>query len=85
MALQSGNNVLANCGSIEQVVELINDEMATDAKDFALAAEYAINAAEEAGCGMTRADLQAHLDFLSEAGADFDYHEALELALKQKK
>jgi hypothetical protein len=82
MSIQNANNSLENCHSIEQVVELANDETATDASSEMVAAAYAIAGAEEAGYGTGQAQLEAQLDALDEAGAEFDYSEALTLAKK---
>ena len=57
MSIQIANNALENCQSIDQVVELINDEMVTDATAEMVAAAYAIGGAEEPGYGLDDANL----------------------------
>jgi hypothetical protein len=69
-----------NCHSIEDVVRLINEPFATSSTGEEVAAKYAIEGATEAGYGLGDAELSAQLDALAEAGADFDYRKALELA-----
>lgn len=84
MTIQIANNALENCRSIEQVVGLINDEMATDASAEMVAAKYAWDGAKESG--YTDDDsIEAQLDALVEAGAEFDFSNALEMAIAEKK
>ncbi|MEE8132136.1 MAG: hypothetical protein V3T40_01005 [Nitrososphaerales archaeon] len=85
MSIQIANNALENCISIDQVVSLINDDAATDATSEMVASAYAINAAEEEGYGSSDENLEAHLDVLTEAGADFDYSDAMKQAVASKK
>jgi len=82
MAIAISNNALENCNSLEDVVELINNEFATDAEPEEIAAAYAIDGAVECGYGTGEDELCAQLDALRDAGAIFDYPEALEEALK---
>lgn len=70
---------LQNCNSINQVVALINDELASDASAEQLAAEYAYNAADEAGYGRGPTEVEFHMDYLAEQGAIFDRGEAWHL------
>ena len=72
---------LTKCQSIEQVVELINDEFATDAESELIAAKYAVDAAVEMGEGVGKEDIVPHLEALS--SAKFDFFDALELAIKE--
>lgn len=81
MAIQIVNNILDNCSSIEQVVVLINDELATDASAEMIAAKYAHDGADKAGYGINDSTLEAQLDVLVNAGVNFDYLDALLLAV----
>ncbi|SEQ48488.1 hypothetical protein SAMN03080615_01635 [Amphritea atlantica] len=83
MTIRIANNALENCFSIDQVVELINDEMSTDATAEMVATAYAMNAAKDAGYGYDEDSLSAHLDCLVESGAEFDYQEALSSAIAE--
>lgn len=83
MSIQIANNALDNCTSIEQVVALINNEIATDASAEMVAAKYAFDGASDAGCGTGDAELEVQLDALREAGAEFDYSDAFKLAKSQ--
>ena len=76
---------LENCSSLEQVVELINDEFATDATPELIAAKYAYDSCGEAGYGFSEMNLDAAFDALLRSGAKFDYAEALEIALEEAK
>lgn len=82
MTILISNNALQNCTSLEQVVSLINDEFATNAEPEEIATAYAIDGAIEAGYGTGEPELCAQLDALRDAGAIFDYPEALEVAQK---
>ena len=82
MTITIANNALTNCTKIEDVVKLINDEMSSDATAEMIAAAYAIDAAEDAGYGCDKANLEAHLDIIQGAGAKFTYADALNLAVK---
>lgn len=84
MSIQIANNALENCQTIDQVVELINDESATDANQEMVAAKYAWDAAVENGY-TDNASIETHLELLAEAGAEFDSAEALALAIAEKK
>ena len=74
---------LENCSSLEQVVELINDEFATDATPEMIAAKYAYDSCAEAGYGFEERNLDAAFDALLRSGAKFDYPNALEIALEK--
>ena len=76
---------LENCSSLEQVVELINDEFATDATPEMISAKYAYDSCAEAGYGFSEMNLDAAFDALLRSGAKFDYAEALEIALEEAK
>lgn len=77
MGIQIANNELANCSSINQVVELVND-----GDRELVAAAYAIGCCKDAGYGFGEDDLCAHLHILEEEGAEFVFSEALDLAIK---
>ena len=62
--------------TIEQKAEQINN-------DAFEAADYAIDAAEDAGYGFDRVQLEFHLDCLIEAGATFNHCDALEIAMNK--
>lgn len=79
MTIQIANNALENCNSIEEVVELINDETLTDASAEMIAAAYAIDSAELDID--IEYEIEAHLDELIERGAKFDFIEALEMTI----
>lgn len=85
MAIQIANNALENCNSIQQVVELINNEPSTDAPAELIAAAYAVDAAreQEQDGGFNEAGIEAQLDCLVEAGANFEYPDALENAVAE--
>ena len=85
MAIKIANNEDENCTSLDQVVELINDEFATDATPELIAAKYAYDSCGEAGYGFSEMNLDAAFDVLMEGGAKFDYAEALEIALEEAK
>ena len=84
MTMKIANNELENCNSIGQVVELINDEMSTDASAEMVAAKYALDGAKESGYN-DNASIEAQLDSLVEAGAEFDFRKALEMAIAEKR
>lgn len=77
--------------SISEVIRDINNaangEMVTyfggsDTRSAeAIAAEYAVEAADEAGYGVDKKNIEAHLELLKEDGANFDSSEALKIAL----
>lgn len=70
--------------TLEQVVEQINNSPVQGFEDHTpefLAAAYACDAQEESGYEITQDAIEAHLDILSENGAEFDYQEAVKVAL----
>ena len=71
--------IISNINTIEGVVAHIND---CDTNKNLFAAAYAYNAAEEAGYGIDADNIEAHLDVLSEAGAEFDAKKSLNLVAK---
>jgi len=80
--IKIANNALENCQNVGQVVALINDEFATDATPEMVAASYAQSAAVDAGFDVTEENVEAHLNFLADFGAKFDFAVALKLALE---
>jgi len=66
--------------TIEKLVQRINGPYAPDAE--VSAGTYAFEAAEEAGYGFGSAELEAHLEVLRNAGANFDFEKSMELAKK---
>ena len=87
-------NAITEAKSLEEVVEIINESKAgnssayfggSDTRDAEeMAGQYAWEAAEEAGY-TDDASIEAQLDFLVEAGAEFDFSTALENAISRKK
>lgn len=84
-------NAISQAHSLEQVVEIINsDEGAayfggTDLRNAeAMAGQYAWEAAEESGYTSDET-IEAHLDILRDAGATFEYGDALAQAINLKK
>lgn len=84
-------NSITEAQSIEQVVEIINSDEASeyfggsDTREAEImAGQYAWKAAEENGY-TDNASIEAHLDILVEAGAKFDFSAALENAISRKK
>lgn len=66
-------------GSIERAAEIVTEGTAffTPAQ---LAGQYAFEAARDAGYGTDEETMEAHLEFLREAGATFDAAAAIEAA-----
>ena len=62
--------------TLEQIAETINE---SDEPNW-LAASYAYNAARDENMGHDIDSLEAHLDYLAEAGANFDSLDALAIA-----
>lgn len=87
-------NAITEASSIEAVVEIINASNkgessgyfgGTDTRDAeVMAGQYAWEAAEKSGY-TDDASIEAQLDFLVEAGAEFDFGAALENAISRKK
>lgn len=87
-------NAITEARSIEQVVEIINASAAGHASEYfggsdtrdaeIMAGQYAWEAAEESGY-TDNDSIEAHLEFLVEAGAEFDFSAALENAISRKK
>ena len=74
------------CTTIDQVVHLINgdsDKYHSDMKPYMLAGMYAVDAMldREDWPGQIRARLDGHLNYLADAGAQFDYNTAYAAAL----
>lgn len=66
--------------SIEEAVDAINRAE----NSAALAAGYAVDAAEDAGYGCGLQEIEAHLDSLTMAGAKFSHPDALCLAIEYR-
>ncbi len=80
---------LQNCLSIEEVVELINEDRLADFTKEDLAAQYAfqgtleaIHGLLEARDGLVEENFKNQLDALIEEGGEFDYAEALKKAVE---
>ena len=82
--MKTSNNLLENCTSLSQVVDLINDLSASDlsAEKFAIA--YALDAVNDAECGFNRENIEAHLDVLVVGGACFDYGLVLNILFNEE-
>lgn len=87
-------NAITEAHSIEQVVKVINESKAGHASEYfggsdtrdaeLMAGQYAWEAADESGY-TDDGSIEAHLDILVEAGAEFDFSAALENAISRKK
>lgn len=74
------SNLLNECRTIEQAAALVTSGTAMFTSEQ-LAAQYAIQATREGEGNVNDAhDLEAHLNFLSEAGAKFDRYKAVQIA-----
>ena len=83
---------ILNANSLEKVVEIVNAANKGKAVEYfggaelssgdILAGHYAYHCAEESDSGVSEDEIEAHLDILKEAGAEFDYNEAREEALR---
>lgn len=83
-------NAITEAKSIDEVVEIINDSAAGKSAEYfggsdtrsaeQMAGQWAFDAAEEAGYTEDQ-DIDAQLDFLSGAGANFDHAAALREAV----
>lgn len=88
------SNAITEASNINEVVEIINASSngessgyfgGTDTRDAeAMAGQYAWEAAKESGY-TDDTSIAAQLDFLVEAGAEFDSTSALENAISRKK
>ena len=71
----------------EAVVEMINQGGITEGMEGVefgpdqLAGQYAWDAQSESDCEVDKAGIEAHLEILSNAGAEFDFGEALKHAM----
>lgn len=65
--------IIKNANSIDQVVDAIND---SDNPEY-IAYEYGLDAAEDSGYSVTKEAIEAHMQYLVEAGANFDLQKAL--------
>ena len=74
------NNIL----TLERIVEVINDGGTSSSTPEELAGYYAFDAAREGSDNAGDIDsdtIEAHMDFLAEAGARFNYAEAVALSM----
>lgn len=86
---------IENAHTITQVVEIVNAANRGEAIAYfggtelrdgdQLAGHYAYDTAKSEGSGMEEADFEAHLEFLNDAGALFDFSKALAEAVLLKK
>jgi len=86
-------NAITEAHSIEQVVSVINESNSGNSSEYfggsdtrdaeVMAGQYAWEAAEEEG-NPSDASIEAHLYFLAEAGAEFDFYEAFKNAISRK-
>lgn len=74
------SNAITEANSIGQVVDIIN---ASEAEAEVMAGRYAWEAADESGY-TDDCSIEAQLDFLVDAGAEFDFGAALENAISRK-
>ena len=77
------SQALQNAQSIDRVVEIINGGGTSSYSANEIAGQYAWQAADQAGYGIDRDNIDGHLGFLIDAGAEFDHAMAIEYALKQ--
>ena len=73
---------LENCTSLDQVVELINDDTAIDISREQLASYYALAAIRASETEINKINIGFHLGFLIEEGANFNFNKAEQLALQ---
>lgn len=79
------SQALESAQSIEDVAEIVNSDGTSQCSRDEIAGQYAYQGAEEAGYGTGSAEIEAQLDALVEAGAEFDYQGALKAANTIKK
>ena len=72
--------VLQNSWNLDQVVSAMNGDNDLGMSREGIAAYYAIDAQLDSGYPLDDAAIEAHLDTLREAGANFDYQQALSIA-----
>lgn len=84
-------SILHECQTLHDVASIVNEAQSsqfyvqrglvqTGSTSEQLAAEYAIDAAKDAGFGCGESELMAHLYILRDAGANFCIDDALEFA-----
>lgn len=81
------SNAVANATSIEQVVEYVNEGTCEGMEGIEftakmLAGQYAYDAAKECVDKVTERDIEGQLEFLQEAGAEFDEQAAIAHGMK---
>ncbi len=73
--------------TLEEIVTAINNNNESGIQGFDyitpdfVAAHYAYASVKEAGYGIDKGTIAAHLDILKESGANFDYAKAIQSAL----
>jgi len=75
------SNALDFAGSIERAAEIVTEGTAIFAPEY-LAGQYAFDAAELDGHFTAEDVVAAHLDFMREAGAEFNKSAALKIAME---
>jgi len=75
------SNAAMNAHSIETVATIVNQVCAESATSEEIAAQYAVQACLSNDDDVTGDLVEVHLEFLAEAGADFEFREAKKLAL----
>jgi len=73
------STVFDHLPNIEAAAEAVTEGTAMCSSEQ-LAGQWAFDAAKDAGCGFDAAYLEAHLDFLRDAGARFEPTQALQVA-----
>ena len=79
------SNAITESKSLDEVVENINQSIrSNDAREAEeMAGQYAWEAAEESGY-IDDSSVEAHLDYLIESGAKFDFEAALKNAISRR-
>ena len=75
--------ILQNAMDIKDIAVAMNGASELGMSNEGIAAYYAIEGAEEWGINET--NLEPHLDALRDAGAEFDYSKAMQIALEAAK
>jgi hypothetical protein len=75
------SSTLQNLHSLDEVIDLINQDGTNEFNGDQIAAQYAMMAIEESKTELSDVNVSFHLDVLVENGANFEYTPALKLAL----
>jgi hypothetical protein len=75
------SNAAMNAHSIEKVAIIVNQVCADTATAEEIAAQYAVQACLSNDDEVVGDLVEVHLEFLAEAGGDFEFREAKKLAL----